>query len=95
VTCRPLAVTTDETMLHSASPFRDSGPAGVRLRDHLAAIVDGGFHIDPARKQIAGERAVWTLLMRDRPAGHVRSVEVGFQDGRVTELRLGPAAANR
>ena len=60
----------------------------------LKAIVDGEFSIDLTRKHVAGERAVWTLRMRDRP-GSLGQVEVGFRDGRVAELRLGPATAER
>jgi NTE family protein len=89
-----VSATTDNAVLHSGPPFRSRDPKGVRLREHLAAIVDGSFTIDLTRKQIAGERAVWTLRLRDRPDAFGQ-VEVGFRDGRVAELRLGPAAPPR
>ena len=88
------ATITEDAVLRSAAPFQDRGAGAVPLAEHLHAIVDGEFSIDLTRKQIAGERAVWTLRLRDRP-GSLGQAEVGFRDGRVAELRLGPATAGR
>jgi NTE family protein len=88
------AAVTDDAVLRSTMPFQDRGAGAVPLSEHLKAIVDGEFSIDLTRKHVAGERAVWTLRMRDRP-GSLGQVEVGFRDGRVAELRLGPATAGR
>lgn len=86
------AATTEESRLVSAAPFRDRGGEGVPLWEHIPALLDGTFEIDPTHKQVAGDRATWTLRMHDGPAAYGRA-EAEFTDGRVSGLRLGPVPA--
>ncbi|MCF7547811.1 patatin-like phospholipase family protein [Pseudonocardia sp. WMMC193] len=78
------AATTEDAVLHSDHPFRPR--AGVPLRAHLSTVLAGGAQIDPTRKHVAGDRAMWTLRLRDG----LGRAEADFIDGRVSELRLGP-----
>ncbi|GAA2875055.1 patatin-like phospholipase family protein [Pseudonocardia halophobica] len=86
------AATTEEARLVSVAPFRDR--ADEPLRGHIPALLDGTFTIDPTRKQVAGDRATWTLRLHDGPAA-AGQAEAEFTDGRVSGLRLGPVPAER
>ncbi|WP_181781695.1 patatin-like phospholipase family protein [Pseudonocardia pini] len=77
--------TTEDAVLHATAPFHPR--SGVPLRAHLSTVLAGGTEIDPTRKQIAADRATWTLRL---PDGFGRA-EADFTDGRVSGLRLGPA----
>ncbi|MEQ3552428.1 patatin-like phospholipase family protein [Pseudonocardia nematodicida] len=84
-----------DALLHSSAPFRERDPEGVPLREHLAELCAGEFTVDLCRKQVAGDRGTWTVRVTppDGPEGLGR-VEAGLDDdGRVTEVRLGPVGS--
>src|SRR5215211_284276 len=83
----------DDAELWSAAPFLDQ--AGLRGRQQIGRFVrerlTTDLHVDPTRKQVAGDRVSWTVqAWRDDPSrpilGHA---EAKFQDGKVVTLRLG------
>lgn len=87
------AAVAPDALLHSTAPFRERDPAGVPLRAHVAELLDGGFTVDPTRKQVARDAAVWAVrVRRDGGPAVAGRAEAELDDaGRVTALRLGPA----
>lgn len=84
-----------EVEFSSTQPFPDA-PAkigaehvGSFLRRHLTGIV-----VDATRKQVAGDRVVWTLKARSGSTGSPTQgqAEMTLADGKITSLRLGPSA---
>jgi NTE family protein len=83
----------EDAELSSAAPFPDQGGLRGRqrigrfVREHLTTDV----HIDPTRKQVAGDRVSWTVrAWRDETNGQVLGhAEADFQDGKVFSLTLG------
>jgi NTE family protein len=83
----------DDAELSSAPPFPDQ--AGLRGRQGVGRFVrqhlTTDLHLDPTRKQVAGDRVTWTVrAYRDDPAEGVQGrAEAEFRDGKVAALRLG------
>jgi NTE family protein len=83
----------DDAELSSAPPFPDQ--AGLRGRQRIGRFVrqhlTTGLHLDPTRKQVAGDRVTWTVrAWRDDPAEGVQGrAEAEFRHGKVVALRLG------
>ncbi|WP_145982626.1 MULTISPECIES: patatin-like phospholipase family protein [unclassified Pseudonocardia] len=88
------AAVVPEAVLYSTAPFRERDPGGVPLREHADRLLDGEFTVDPARKQVTRDAAVWDVRVTRAgdPAGAVPGrVEAELDDdGRITTLRLGP-----
>jgi NTE family protein len=83
----------DDAELSSAPPFPDQ--AGLRGRQRIGRFVrqhlTTSLHLDPTRKQVAGDRVTWTVrAWRDDPAERVQGLaEAELRDGKVVALRLG------
>jgi NTE family protein len=83
----------DDAELSSAPPFPDQ--AGLRGRQRIGRFVrqhlTTDLHLDPTRKQVAGDRVSWTVrAYRDDPAEPVQGrAEAELRDGKVVTLRLG------
>ena len=83
----------DEAELSSAPPFPDQ--AGLRGRQRIGRFVrqhlTTDLHLDPTRKQVAGDRVTWTVrAYRDDPAERVQGLaEAELRHGKVVALRLG------
>ena len=83
----------DDAELSSAPPFPDQ--AGLRGRQRIGRFVrqhlTTSLHLDPTRKQVAGDRVTWTVrAWRDDPAEGVQGrAEAELRDGKVVALRLG------
>lgn len=86
----------DDVEFSSTQPFpevtatRGAEHVGSFLRRHLKAIT-----VDATRKQVAGERVVWTLRTRSPSTGSRAQgqAEVTLGAGKVTTLRLGAGAS--
>jgi NTE family protein len=82
----------DDAELWSAPPFADRG--GLRGRQQIGRFVrerlTTDLHVDPTRKQVAGDRVTWTVqARRDDSGGRVMGhAEAEFQDRKVVALRL-------
>jgi NTE family protein len=83
----------DDAELWLAPPFPDRG--GLRGRQQIGRFVrerlTTDLHVDPTRKQVAGDRVSWTVqAWRDDPSRRVLGhAKAEFQDGKVIALRLG------
>ena len=83
----------DDAELSSAPPFPDQ--AGLRGRQRIGRFVrqylTTSLHLDPTRKQVAGDRVTWTVrAWRDDPAEGVQGrAEAELRHGKVVVLRLG------
>lgn len=88
-----LACFADDAELVSAPPFPDRGSLRGRqrigrfVREHLTA----DLHVDPTRKQVAGDGVSWTVQAwrDDRSRRVLGEAEAEFRDGKVVALRLG------
>jgi hypothetical protein len=90
-----MSLLADDVEFSSTQPFPRAratrGPehVGAFLGQHLTAIV-----VDATRKQVVGDRVVWTLKARSESTGsglHGRA-EMTLAAGKITGLRLGPSA---
>ncbi|WP_245585608.1 hypothetical protein [Pseudonocardia asaccharolytica] len=82
----------DDAELVSDDPFPPGEHRGTeQLRRFLAGRFTQRVGVDPTRKQLAGDRVVWTLRARTEgprsaPTGRA---EAEVQDGRIMRLRVG------
>jgi hypothetical protein len=86
-----LSILAPDVELTSTAPFRPrdglrGGPARSEVAELCAAV-----SLDLTRKQLTRERATWTVRV-DGAADRRGRVEAEIVGGRVTRLRLGPAA---
>jgi NTE family protein len=86
-----LSILAADVELTSVAPFRPR--AGLSGGDARAEVADlcAAVRMDLTRKQLTRERATWTVRL-DGEAELQGRVEAEIADGRVTGLRLGPAA---
>jgi len=86
-----LSILAPDVELTSTAPFRPrDGLRGDRARTEVAELCPA-VSLDLTRKQLTRERATWTVRV-DGAADRRGRVEAEIVDGRVTRLRLGPAA---
>jgi NTE family protein len=84
-----LRLLSDDAELISTAPFPERGP--VRGRDMRKVVGDltRDVGMDLTRKQLTGDRAVWTVRIADAGSGHRGRAEAEFRHGRVVRLHLG------
>jgi NTE family protein len=82
----------EDAELTFAAPFVGRGPArGRQLREVVRDLVQD-VRVDVTRKQVTGDRTVWTVRTGSGDAAAGGCAEAEFRDHRMVRLRLGPAA---
>ncbi len=73
----------------SAPTTRGAEPVRSFLKQHLTAI-----EVDATRKQVAGDRVVWTVKTQSGSSGNRAhgQAEIALAAGKITSLQLGPTA---
>jgi NTE family protein len=72
--------------LMSTAPFPERGPVRRRDMRNVVRELTRDVRIDLTRKQLIGDRAMWTVRLADGRLGHA---EAEFRHERVVRLRLG------